>query len=232
MQNKEKMDGLRGPARPVVALVDDDPEILRSLGRLLRREPYELLSTESPHQMLEWAQERPIDLVITDQRMPEMSGTELLGLLWNRAPGIRGVILSGFPDTALVVEQSGIRIERLIAKPWANSFLKSTIRELLEKPALEGANAPFEVRIDCAGKSSGLVLGDLIPACRRAPSGAPRVRITFDNLLLLQDSLARLLKDLARITAFLDTSIELRDSSGCVNAFLEAVSERAKMSSP
>jgi response regulator RpfG family c-di-GMP phosphodiesterase len=216
--------------RAVVVLVDDDPEILRSLGRFLRREPYELLSTESPQQVLEWASTRTIDLVIADQRMPEMFGTDLLGILRERSPGTKGVIVSGFPDAALIVERAGIRIERLIAKPWENTALKETIRELVEKTpkaspsALAAKEKPIQLRVDCAGMNVGLVLAEILPACRRAPSGA-RIRVTLDNLLLLRDSLARLLKDLARIVAYLNLPIEIRDTSGCVSAFLEAVGD-------
>jgi hypothetical protein len=47
----------------------------------------------------------------------------------------------------------------------------------------------------------------------------------LDNVLQLNDSLARLLKDLARAAVWLDLSLEIRDASGCVNAFLEAVGE-------
>jgi FixJ family two-component response regulator len=220
--------------RPLVVLVDDDPEILRSLGRLLRREPYELLSTESPEQVLEWARSRTLHLVIADQRMPEMSGTELLGLLRERSPRTRGVILSGFPDTALIVERAGIRIERLIAKPWENAELKATIRELVEKTPKAARSAPtakerpIQLRVDCAGLNAGLVLAEILPTCRRAPFGA-RICVTLENPLLLRDSLARLLKDLARIVAYLNLPIEIRDSSGCVSAFLEAVSDRIRV---
>lgn len=221
--------------RPIVVVVDDDPEILRSLSRLLQREAYELLSTESPSQVLEWARTRKLDLVIADQRMPEMSGTELLTLLRERAPETKGVILSGFPDTAVIVERSGLRLERLIAKPWENGALKATIRDLLSH-ALPGAGRPteapprvIEIRVDCNGLDAGLVLAEILPACRRAPAGS-RACIVLDNVLLLKDSLARLLKDLARTVAWLELPIEIRDQSGCVNAFLEAVEELGRVS--
>src|SRR5579862_465259 len=93
--------------RPLVVIVDDDPEILRSLGRLLRREAYELLSTDSPRQVLEWAFRRPVDLVIADQRMPEMNGTDLLGILRQQSPKTLGIIFSGYPDAAVIVERTG-----------------------------------------------------------------------------------------------------------------------------
>ncbi|HLY73373.1 MAG TPA: response regulator [Planctomycetota bacterium] len=221
--------------RPVVAIVDDDPEILRSLGRLLRREAYELLSTDSPSQVLEWARTRILDLVIADQRMPEMSGTELLILLRERTPETRGVILSGFPDTAVIVGRSGLRLERLIAKPWENGALKATIRDLLSQTDRGGERpmgAPprvIEIRVDCNGLEAGLVLAEIVPACRRAPAGT-RACIVLDNVLLLKDSLARLLKDLARTVAWLELPIEIRDQSGCVNAFLEAMGELRRVS--
>lgn len=213
-------------ARPVVALVDDDPEVLRSLTRLLRTEPYELLSTNRPAQVLEWAAERTIDLVIADQRMPDMTGTELLALLRQRSPGTRGVILSGYPDTAVIVEQSHLRIEKLLVKPWDNGPLKATIRGILEGRSDDGAEELLEIKVDCAGRTAGLVLAEILPACRRASQGPARARIVVENLLMLQDSVSRLLKDLARAVVYLELPIELRDASGCITAFLNALDER------
>lgn len=221
--------------RPIVVIVDDDPEILRSLSRLLRGEAYELLSTDSPSQVLEWARTRKLDLVISDQRMPEMSGTELLILLRERSPETKGVILSGFPDTAVIVERSGLRLERLIAKPWENGALLDAIRDLLS-PVPPGAGGPpeapsrvIEIRVDCNGLKAGQVLAEILPACRCAPAGT-RACIVLDHVLLLKDSLARLLKDLARTMARLELPIEIRDQSGCVNAFLEAMGELRRVS--
>src|SRR5579864_2923189 len=217
MHTEESAKSRNRQGRPVVVVVDDDPEILRSLSRLLRRENYELLLSESPRQVLEWARSRRLDLVIADQRMPEMNGTDLLLLLRECSPETRAVILSGFPDTALIVEQSGLRLERLIAKPWENFELRSTIRELVS-PAARSAKRPaagsqqvFEIRVDCAGLEAGLVLAEILPGCRRAPPGT-RISIVLDHVLLLEDSLARLLKDLARTVSWLDRPIEIRDS--------------------
>lgn len=216
--------------KPLVVLVDDDPEVLRSLGRLFRNEPYELLSTDDPTQVLEWARTRPVDLVVADQRMPTQSGTELLAQLQQESPGTSGIILSGYPDTALIVQRSGLRIERLIAKPWQNEDLKDTIRRVLDGRTGGKPERVIEIRMDCAGKSAGAVLAEIIPACRRAArEKGVRALLVLDNVRMLEDSLSRLVKDLARAAVWLDLPIELRDASGCVNAFLEAMEERSRV---
>src|SRR6185503_6974472 len=190
-----------------------------------RSEPYELLSTDKPSQVLEWAGSRSIDLVVADQRMPDMTGTELLGLLRKNSPDTRGVILSGYPDTAVIVERAGLKIERLIAKPWQNDDLKGTLRRVLD--SCQGlAETIIEIRVDCAGKTAGAVLADIIPACRRAAREEnARALILLDDVRMLGDSLSRLVKDIARAAVWLDLPIELRDSSGCINAFLEAMDQ-------
>lgn len=216
--------------KPLVVLVDDDPEVLRSLVRLFRNEPYELLSTDNPGQVLEWARTRTIDLVVADQRMPGMTGTELLGILHDESPRTSGIILSGYPDTALIVAKSGVRIERLIAKPWQNEDLKETILRALGARTGGESEKVVEVRMDCAGKSAGMVLAEIIPACRAAArEKGVRALIVLDNVRMLEDSLARLMKDLARAAVWLNLPIELRDASGCVNAFLEAMEERSRV---
>src|ERR1041384_1099403 len=85
--------------------VDDDPEILRALRRVFRPEPWEVLTTEHPAQVLQWICDRQVDLIIADQRMPDMNGSDLLEVVQDYSPGTACVILSGFPDTALIVEQ-------------------------------------------------------------------------------------------------------------------------------
>ncbi len=214
--------------RPLVVLVDDDPEILRSLGRLLRRESSDLLATDQPRQALDWARSRRVDLLITDQRMPDLSGTELIALLRDESPATKFVILSGFPDTALVVHRSGLLIERLISKPWDNDALLAAIRGLLTNRT-DARPAPFELRIDCRGRNVGRILADVLPACRRVPGPEGGIRIVFENLLLLDDSLARLMKDLARTVAWSRVPIEIRDASGCVDAFLDAMGNRVRL---
>ncbi|MCE6982563.1 response regulator, partial [Pseudomonas frederiksbergensis] len=63
--------------RPSVLLVDDEASILNSLRRLLRSQPYELLLAESGAQALEVLEQRPVSLVISDARMPNMDGATL-----------------------------------------------------------------------------------------------------------------------------------------------------------
>jgi hypothetical protein len=143
-----------------------------------------------------------------------------------------GILLSGYPDTAMIVERSGLRIERLIAKPWEDGTLRDAIRQLLDEgPGRDETTEPadetiLELRIDCAGRPAGLVLADILPVCRQAPPHVTRILIVLEHVLLLQDSLSRLIKDLARVVVWLRVPIELRDSSGCVDTFLQAMGER------
>ncbi len=119
------------PRSQVVVCVDDDGRILASLRRLLRGEPYELLTTPDPHEALEWVRRRPVDLLITDERMPRMSGRELLRAVRVLRPETMLVVLTGFPDAALILERVRNAIERLFTKPWHDADLRQTIRDLL-----------------------------------------------------------------------------------------------------
>jgi DNA-binding NarL/FixJ family response regulator len=113
---------------PVVLCVDDDPQVLSAVKRLLRREPYDLLTTDKPSMALRWIGKRKVDLLITDLKMPEMSGTDLIKVVEERSPQTKSLILTGFPEKA-----SGLPENRsnLIAKPWNDLEFKETIRSLV-----------------------------------------------------------------------------------------------------
>ncbi len=68
-----------------VLLVDDEPLILSSLRRLLRNQPYDLLLAESGEQALQLLESRPVDLVVSDARMPNMDGAALLAEIHRRS---------------------------------------------------------------------------------------------------------------------------------------------------
>src|SRR5688572_3614365 len=95
-----------GMGKRLVVCIDDDPEILRALRRLFRGEPFDVLLTEQPSDVLQWICDRHVDLIIADQRMPDMNGTDLLEVVQDYSPGTACIILSGFPDTAVIVEQT------------------------------------------------------------------------------------------------------------------------------
>ena len=115
----------------VVVCVDDEPAILASLVRLLRNEPYQVLTTDRPDRVLAWVRTRDVSLVISDQRMPEMEGTQLLEEVWKRSPTTARVILTAYPGPTSATPRLKTRIEVMISKPWDGPMLKRTIRQLL-----------------------------------------------------------------------------------------------------
>lgn len=85
-------------------LVDDEPEILKMLTRHLALEGYEVVSTASPREAVELMREHLFNLVITDIRMPELSGVELLGELRRINPLANVLIITGYSNMSYVVD--------------------------------------------------------------------------------------------------------------------------------
>lgn len=117
--------------RHVVICVDDEPAILAALRRSLRAEPYELLTTEDPESVLHWVGTRDVSLVITDQRMPGMEGTELLEKVSKRSPSTARIILTAYPGDTLGTPGLRHWTECMISKPWDNVMLRKVIRQML-----------------------------------------------------------------------------------------------------
>jgi thioredoxin reductase (NADPH) len=131
-------------ARPVILTVDDDPEVLGAIERDLRRHyrpDYRVLRAASGREALDTAEElkkrgTPIALLLVDQRMPGMSGTELLRQLLGLHPEARKVLLTAYADTeAAIASINEIGLDHYLLKPWdpPDERLYPVLDDLLEE---------------------------------------------------------------------------------------------------
>ena len=121
----------------VVVCVDDEPAILASLRRLFRNESCTLLTTEKPDEAMTWVLERKARVMIADQRMPSMTGLQLLEMVKACSPATVRVMLTGQSDLTSIMKRKTIdTIEHLVRKPWEPEELKSVVRKLLDRPRL------------------------------------------------------------------------------------------------
>jgi response regulator RpfG family c-di-GMP phosphodiesterase len=119
--------------RPVVVCVDDEPGILSALRRVLRHEDIEFLATEKPAEALDWVLLRQARLVIADQRMPGVTGLELLDLVKSCSPSTIRIMLTGQSDLTGVMKWKNLdSIQLLLRKPWDDEELKEVLRRLLK----------------------------------------------------------------------------------------------------
>ncbi|MBC3208114.1 response regulator [Pseudomonas sp. SWRI111] len=119
--------------RPKVLLVDDEESILNSLRRLLRGQPYDILLATSGAQALEILAQQPVDLVMSDARMPNMDGASLLAQVRQRWPATMRIMLTGYADpTAIIKAINDGQIHRYISKPWNDEELLVILRQSLE----------------------------------------------------------------------------------------------------
>ena len=127
--------------RKAILCVDDEPIILKTLERLFRKENYDVYKAENGNEALSILEEVPIDLVISDYRMPEITGVELLKKVKEKYPATIRIILSGYADINSVVSAINEgQIYRFCHKPWDNDNLKITVRQSLEYHDLQKEN--------------------------------------------------------------------------------------------
>jgi CheY-like chemotaxis protein len=113
---------------PAVLLVDDEANILSALRRCLRREGYEILTAGSAAEALALLRARDVDLIVSDQKMPGMSGLDLLREVAARFAGVRRVLLTGWPEEIPDAELQPIGLTALLPKPWDDAELKAILR--------------------------------------------------------------------------------------------------------
>lgn len=119
------------PPPPLVVCVDDEPEVLSALKRTLRGEPYEVRTTDAPLDAVGWLRREAVAVLLADQRMPMLRGTELLQIAKDVSPSTARVLLTAYPGDSLIVQGLGLLDLCLIGKPWDDDQLRKLIRGLL-----------------------------------------------------------------------------------------------------
>ena len=131
-----------------ILCVDDEENILNALKRLLRKEGYNLKTAKSGSEGLDILKVNDVHLVICDQRMPDMGGTEFLAKVKEDYPDIIRVILTGYTDIDAISESVNKgHIYKFLLKPWNDQNLKLEIRQCIEQYKLAQTNRRLQDKV-------------------------------------------------------------------------------------
>lgn len=113
-----------------ILLVDDEVEVTQALKRVLRKHVTQIHTTNSAREALEILQEQPIDLVVSDLKMPEMDGIQLCSLIAENYPEVVRIMLTAYHDIDSVMSAMNKgRVWGLLEKPWNNDNLLITLQQ-------------------------------------------------------------------------------------------------------
>jgi diguanylate cyclase (GGDEF)-like protein len=136
-------DGIANAPLKTLLLVDDEPDVLTALQRVLRLEGYNILTALSAAEAFELLAIHPVQVIVCDQRMPVMSGAEFLGRVKVLYPEALRIVLSGYTDLASIMESINLgSIYRFYPKPWDSDVLRDNIREVFRQYALMHGGRP------------------------------------------------------------------------------------------
>lgn len=128
------------PAR--ILCVDDEPSILSALRRLFRSHGYAILTAESGQEALGLLAREPVDLVISDMRMPQMDGAQFLEQVFQHWPETKRILLTGYADAASTIAAVNQgKIWSYISKPWNDGELLMTVQQALTHSQLAREHA-------------------------------------------------------------------------------------------
>jgi signal transduction histidine kinase len=138
--------------KPTVLYVDDVPMNLKLFEATFRND-YQLILTEYPGDVLNILREKEVQVVVSDQRMPEMTGTELLEKVAEEFPDTRRYLLTAYTDTETVIEAVNRgRIHGYIKKPMQPDAIRQSINNSLEVYHLRKKNREIMEELEIANR--------------------------------------------------------------------------------
>lgn len=119
------------PTRPAILVVDDEPAITRSLARSLR-DRFTVFTANNASNALEIIAKEEITVILTDQRMPDLSGVQLLERARDLRPAALGILISGYTDAAALVDALNLgNVRGFLPKPWDVHQLRRQLDQVL-----------------------------------------------------------------------------------------------------
>jgi len=172
---------------PTILCVDDEPNILSALRRLLRPHGYRVLTADSGAAGLALLENEAVDLVISDMRMPRMDGAQFLGQVCRRWPGTMRLLLTGYADIPSILDAINQgEIYRYLTKPWDESDIVLVVRHALERRALE----QDKLRLEALTASQNLQLKALNASLEEKVAQRTRqLKLSHDEVLAANDKL-------------------------------------------
>ena len=214
------------PGRTLL-LIDDEENIISSLARLLRGSGYKILKASSAGQGLELLAEHPIGVIISDQRMPEMTGVEFFSMVKELYPETVRMILSGYADIGSVTAAINRgAIYKFITKPWDDATLSANVLEAFEHYELMQRKERLLGEIQSANETLERLNGEMATLIERkdgqiehathydALTGLPNRQLFLDRL---SQELAHAQRDnrlVAVMSVNLDRFKQVNDSFG------------------
>ena len=115
-----------------ILFVDDEQQSLRAMSAMFHKHPFRLITAQSASEALRVMARETVDIVISDERMPGMSGSELLTVVRNRYPGTIRMMLTGYASPPAAVRAvNDAAVHRFFSKPCAHETLLTAINETL-----------------------------------------------------------------------------------------------------
>lgn len=136
------------PSRPSILLVDDDPMVLETTKVTLECAQFQVSACGSPRKARALVADGDFDVVVSDHKMPEMTGLEFLAECRRLKPHSSRILLTAVLSPAAAAEaiETGL-VYRFIAKPWLRNELVATLRDAVERHHLLTENAALKAEV-------------------------------------------------------------------------------------
>lgn len=136
-----------------ILLVDDEENIVAALTRILRRDGYTILKAHSGAEGLEVLAKTEVGVIISDQRMPGMSGVEFLSRVRELYPDTIRIVLSGYTDLSSVTDAINRgAVYRFLTKPWEDDLLRENVQEAFLQHEMKRENARLSAALKSANE--------------------------------------------------------------------------------
>jgi response regulator RpfG family c-di-GMP phosphodiesterase len=143
-------------------LVDDEENILSALTRLLRRDGYRILRAGSGREGLELLDANKVGVIISDQRMPEMTGTEFLSRVKECYPETIRIVLSGYTELDSITDAINRgAIYKFLTKPWEDELLRANVEEAFRHYEMAQENQRLANELQVANQALSEINQDL-----------------------------------------------------------------------